>query len=396
MSAEVSGPVPEPARSDTPGEVVSSPEVRRGSARLDRRTKRLLPRLNPGDVAIIDHADLDRLAAEGLVAAGVSAVVNAACSTTGRYPNTGPLVLAEAGVTLIDDVGEAVFSELSEGDEVTIVESEVRRGETTVARGERLQLDDVRARLEELRRRMGEEIERFAENTLGYLRQEKHLLIDEPDLPEVPIDFHDRHVLIVVRGADYRADLAMLASIGYLSDVRPLLVAVDGGADALLESGYSPDLIVGDFDSVSEEALRSGATLVVHAYPDGHAPGADRLEELGLDYIRFPAAGTSEDIAMLLAFERGAELIVAVGTHTSMVDFLDKGRNGMASTFLVRLKVGAILVDAKGVSRLYRTPQVRKRDLVFMVAAALFTLVLVTMINEPMRLFLRSFWLTLR
>jgi uncharacterized membrane-anchored protein len=395
MSAEMAGPPPDPPRVE-PDAPTPPVEACVGAARLDRRTKHLLGRLKPGDVAIIDHADLDRLAAEGLVAAGVSAVVNAARSTTGRYPNTGPLVLAEAGVALVDDVGEAVFAQLKEGDEVTVVGGEVCREGTTVATGERLRREEVAARLDELRRRMGDEIERFAENTLGYLRQEKHLLIDEPDLPEVPIDFHGRHVLIVVRGADYRADLAMLASIGYLSDVRPLLVGVDGGADALLEAGYQPDLIVGDFDSVSEQALRSGATLVVHAYPGGRAPGADRLDEMGLEHIRFPAAGTSEDIAMLLAFERGAELIVAVGTHTSMVDFLDKGRNGMASTFLVRLKVGAILVDAKGVSRLYRTPQVRKRDLVLMIAAALFTLVLVTMINEPMRLFLRSFWLTLR
>jgi uncharacterized membrane-anchored protein len=177
--------------------------------------------------------------------------------------------------------------------------------------------------------------------------------------------------------------------------MKPVLIGVDGGADALLEAGSKPDVIIGDFDSVSDTALRCGASLVVHAYADGNAPGAARLDALGLPYTRFLAAGTSEDIAMLLAFEKGAELIVAVGTHNSMVEFLDKGRPGMASTFLVRMKVGPILVDAKGVSRLYRS-QVRKRDLLLMVVAALLVLVTITLISEPIRLFLRSSWLAWR
>ncbi len=367
-----------------------------GLVRLDTRTKRLLERIQPGEIALIDHADLDRIAAEGLVAAHVAAVVNVAPSMTGRYPNSGPLVLAAAGVTLIDAVDCDLFDAVEEGDELYVVGGRVLRGGAVLASGERLELDAILDRLDEIRRRMGDEIERFAENTVNYLRQEKHLLLDEPELPDLPLDFHGRQVLVVVRGADYREDLAMLATIGYVSDMRPLLVAVDGGADALLDAGLRPDLIVGDFDSVSEEALRCGAPLVLHAYPDGRAPGAARLDELGLGYVRFPAAGTSEDVALLLAFERGAELIVVVGSHSSMVDFLDKGRDGMASTFLVRQKVGSILVDAKGVSRLYRPPAVRKLDLVLMVVAALVTLLMVTAISEPMRLFLRSFWLTLR
>jgi uncharacterized membrane-anchored protein len=242
---------------------------------------------------------------------------------------------------------------------------------------------------------MGGELERFAQNTLEHLRLEQHLLLDSPDLPDVPVDFEGRQVLLVVRGTDYREDLAMLRSSGYLSDMKPVLIGVDGGADALLEAGSKPDVIIGDFDSVSDTALRCGASLVVHAYADGNAPGAARLDALGLPYTRFLAAGTSEDIAMLLAFEKGAELIVAVGTHNSMVEFLDKGRPGMASTFLVRMKVGPILVDAKGVSRLYRS-QVRKRDLLLMVVAALLVLVTITLISEPIRLFLRSSWLAWR
>ena len=371
------------------------PPIVSGTARLDRRTKNLIPRLRPGDIAVIDHTDLDRVAAEGLVEARVAAVVNVATSMTGRYPNVGPLVVAAAGIPLIDQADAAVFDNVQEGQWVSVTGGEVLLGGRTVSEGQRLDLSAVSERLEASRRTIGGELERFAQNTIEYLQLEQHLLLDEPDLPEVPVDFEGRQVLIVVRGTDYREDLAMLRSSGYLSDMRPILIGVDGGADALLEAGSKPDLIIGDFDSVSDTALRCGATLVVHAYADGNAPGAARLEALGLPYVRFLAAGTSEDIAMLLAFEKGAELIVAVGTHNSMVEFLDKGRPGMASTFLVRMKVGPILVDAKGVSRLYRS-QVRKRDLLLMVVAALLVLVTITLISEPIRLFLRSSWLAWR
>jgi uncharacterized membrane-anchored protein len=366
-----------------------------GIVRLDHRTKKLIPRLRPGDIAVIDHADLDRVAAEGLVQARVGAVVNVASSMTGRYPNVGPLVVTAAGIPLIDRADAAVFDRVQEGQWVSVAGDDVVLAGTTVSHGRRLDLSAVSERLETSRRTMGGELERFAQNTLEHLRLEQHLLLDSPDLPDVPVDFEGRQVLLVVRGTDYREDLAMLRSSGYLSDMKPVLIGVDGGADALLEAGSKPDVIIGDFDSVSDTALRCGASLVVHAYADGNAPGAARLDALGLPYTRFLAAGTSEDIAMLLAFEKGAELIVAVGTHNSMVEFLDKGRPGMASTFLVRMKVGPILVDAKGVSRLYRS-QVRKRDLLLMVVAALLVLVTITLISEPIRLFLRSSWLAWR
>jgi uncharacterized membrane-anchored protein len=304
-------------------------------------------------------------------------------------------VVTAAGIPLIDRADAAVFDRVQEGQWVSVAGDDVVLAGTTVSHGQRLDLSAVSERLETSRRTMGGELERFAQNTLEHLRLEQHLLLDSPDLPDVPVDFEGRQVLLVVRGTDYREDLAMLRSSGYLSDMKPVLIGVDGGADALLEAGSKPDVIIGDFDSVSDTALRCGASLVVHAYADGNAPGAARLDALGLPYTRFLAAGTSEDIAMLLAFEKGAELIVAVGTHNSMVEFLDKGRPGMASTFLVRMKVGPILVDAKGVSRLYRS-QVRKRDLLLMVVAALLVLVTITLISEPIRLFLRSSWLAWR
>jgi uncharacterized membrane-anchored protein len=365
-----------------------------GVARIDRRTKRLAQRLQPGDIAIIHHEDLDRVAAETLIDAGPVAVVNAAASISGRYPNLGPLLLCQAGIPLLDDVGPGVMDSLHEGSPVTVDGDRLLVGTELVATGTRQTLDTVDAAIDIARANMGPELERFAVNTVEYVHQEIELLTGDLDAPDLRVDMAGRQVLIVVRGIDYREDLSLLTQSGYLRDVRPVTIGVDGGADALLELGTVPDIIIGDFDSVSEAALRCGAQLIVHGYTDGRAPGAKRLADLGLDHTVFSAPGTSEDVAMLLAYQEGAELLVAVGTHNSMVEFLDKGRAGMASTFLVRMKVGGKLVDAKGVSRLYRS-SVRTSDLVWMILAAVFTLAVALMLSEPVRLVLRAFWRSL-
>jgi uncharacterized membrane-anchored protein len=365
-----------------------------GVARVDRRTKRLVKRLHPGEVAIINHEDLDRVAAETLVDAAPVAVVNAAASITGRYPNLGPLLLCQAGIPLVDDVGADVMDAIAEGAAVTVDGDRVLVGDDLVATGTRQTRATVDAAIDEARANMGPELERFVENTVEYVRQEIDLLSGTIELPDTQVAIAGRHVLIVVRGIDYKDDLSLLQQSGYLRGERPVLIGVDGGADALLEVGVVPDLIIGDFDSVSERALRCGAQLIVHGYVDGRAPGAKRLDDMGLPYTVFASAGTSEDIAMLLAYEKGAELMVAVGTHNSMVEFLDKGRPGMASTFLVRMKVGDRLVDAKGVSRLYQQ-SVRTRDLLWMILAAVFTLAVALMLSEPVRLVLRAFWRSL-
>ena len=366
-----------------------------GGARVDRRTKDLAKRLVPGEIAVIDHVDLDTVATESLIAAGVAAVVNAAPCISGRYPNAGPLLLPAAAIPVLDDVGSEVMAAVEDGAKVTIEGNDLLVDGTVVASGNRQDMDTFEVVLRHARSNMGDELQRFAENTLNYIQREGHLLIDEPDIPDIPVDFTDRHVLVVVRGVDYKRDLDLLRRSGYLKEQKPLLIGVDGGADALLDLGYTPDVIVGDMDSVSPRALKSGAALVVHAYADGRAPGAELLDEMGLDYHVFASTGTSEDIAMLVAFERGATLIVAVGTHSSMVDFLDKGRAGMASTFLVRMKVGPILVDAKGVNRLYDS-RVRKRDLIPLVIAAIFTLAIISYVSEPIRLVVRGLLLSVR
>jgi uncharacterized membrane-anchored protein len=363
-----------------------------GVARVDSRTKNLLRRVHTGEVAFIDHEDLDRVAAEGLVQARVGAVINASASISGRYPNVGPLLLAAAGIPLIDNAGTDVLHAVREGQLVRIDGDTVYVAGEVVAKGHLQSLQSLEEQYDAAKVTMGDELERFAENTLEFMRRERHVWIESPQLPDLAIDLRGRHVLIVVRGADHRNDLAHLR--GYVREMQPVLIGVDGGADALLEAGLTPDLIVGDFDSVTSAALTCGAQLVVHAYSDGTAPGAERLDQLGLDFITIEAAGTSEDIAMLLAYEKGAELLVAVGTHASMVDFLDKGRSGMASTFLVRMKVGTRLVDAKGVSQLYRG-RIRKRDMLFFLLAAMLAFVILVLVAFP-RVYIDSGWFILR
>ncbi|MDR2114285.1 MAG: thiamine pyrophosphokinase [Bifidobacteriaceae bacterium] len=328
-------------------------EVVVGIARVDRRTKHLTGRLKPGEIAVIDHAELDRVAAEALVAANPAAVLNAARSASDRFPNLGPEIIVNAGIPLLDHLGPGVLK-LKQGVEVRVDpgRGEVRQSGRLVASGDVQTESSVTEAQQRARDGLREEIAAFAANTMEYLERESDQFLDRQDIPEIRTDMRDRVALIVVRGYHYREDLNVLRS--FARERRPVIIGVDGGADAVLEAGLKPNLIVGDMDSVSDKALSSGAELVVHAYRDGRAPGAERLEKLGLEYTALPLAGTSEDVAMMIADDKGAELIVAVGTHMTLVEFLDKGRAGMASTFLTRLRVGSKLVDAKGVSRLYR------------------------------------------
>jgi uncharacterized membrane-anchored protein len=340
-------------------------------ARIDRRTKRLTKRLQSGEIAIIDHVDVDRVSAEALVACGVGAVVNVAAGISGRYPNLGPQILVEAGVPFVDNATQELFERIKDGDVVRVHEGVVYLDDDMAGKGDEQTTEAIEAAMAEARAGLTVQIEAFAINTMEYVRGEGKLLIDGVGVPEIRTNMEGRHVLIVVRGYHYKDDLATLRP--YIREYRPVLIGVDGGADALLEAGYLPDVIVGDFDSVSTKALSCGAELVVHAYRDGRAPGLERVRQIGREAVIFPATGTSEDIAMLLADDKGAELIVAVGTHGTLEEFLDKGRSGMASTFLTRLRIGSKLIDAKGVSRLYRS-RISTPQLLLLVMAALITM----------------------
>ncbi|MEO5610135.1 MAG: putative cytokinetic ring protein SteA [Ornithinibacter sp.] len=341
-----------------------------GPARVDPRTKDLTKRLKQGDIAVINHEDIDKVSAEALVACRPAAVVNAAASISGRYPNLGPEILVAAGIPLLDRVGEGVMT-LKDGTMVRLEGAELIGGDGPLAQGTLLDAASVQEAMTTAREGMSDQLEAFAQNTMDYLRKERDLLFDGVGVPDITTDLEGRHALIVVRGYHYKEDLDTLRP--YIREYKPILIGVDGGADALIEARHKPDLIVGDMDSVSDGALRCGAEIVVHAYRNGQAPGLERVRDLGVEPVVFPATGTSEDVAMLLADDKGASLIVAVGTHVTLVEFLDKGRAGMASTFLTRLRVGGKLVDAKGVNRLYRS-RISPASIVALIAVGLFAL----------------------
>ncbi|HEY5144171.1 MAG TPA: putative cytokinetic ring protein SteA [Solirubrobacteraceae bacterium] len=364
-----------------------------GPVRLGRKTKMLVKRLRPGEIAVIDHRNLDRVSAEDLIAVGAAAVLNCRVSSTGEYPNMGPLLLVQAGIPLVDLPDDRLFDELRDGDPVEL------RGGTVLARGVEIAAGEAHEpaevlRATELRRReIGGALRAFAQNTVEHMVDEQDLLSGKIELPRFDTDFRDRPALIVVRGVDHQADLQALRP--FIRDVHPVLVGVDGGANALLEAGFDPDMIVGDMDSASEATLRCGAELVVHAYPDGRAPGRELLEQLGLAHKVVPAPGTSQDIAMLIANEKGASLIVSVGSQFNLVEFLDKNRRGMSSTFLTRLRLGEKIVDAKGVSRLYRpAPGVAPVALVLVVG--LIALIAVILATPALRDVADLLWLKLR
>lgn len=352
----------------------------------DGRTKKLTPRLRAGDIALINHSDLDTMAARGLIDAGVIAVVNASESISGKYPNRGPLLLAEANIPVLDGIGQKAFDKITDGTRGNLVVDTLRLEDGSCVSGTLLTKQLIQEKMEAAKSNLGAELDLFAENTLAYIRKEKDLLFDPLEIPPLKTNLSGRHALIVVRGEGYKEDLASILLTDYIADVMPVLIAVDGGADALLESNLVPDIIVGDMDSVSDDALKSGAELIVHAYKQGDsrgAPGLQRLQSLQLNPFVLHSAGTSEDVAMLMAEEMGARLIVAVGTHFSLEEFLDKGRAGMASTFLTRLRIGSKLVDAKGLARIRETRK-KHTNLITLFVLSIFAPLIATLFFSPL------------
>ncbi len=391
-----------PAGAPGAGEEITPARTVSGPVRPGRRTKLLVKHLLRGDIALIDHLDIDRVSAEELIMADTAAVLNCRQSSGGTYPNLGPQLLVEAGILLVDLPDDRLFGVLSDGDPLVLragqtadgrAGAEVYRKGELLARGDVLDLERVCAETEARRLEVGEALERFAHNTIEHMREERELLAGRIALPRFATDFRDRSTLVVVRGVGHQRDLRALRP--FIRGERPVIVAVDGGADALLEEGLTPSMIVGDMDSAGEAALRCGAELVVHSYPDGRAPGRHRLEELGLPFKLVPAPGTSQDVAMLIAAEKGARLIVSVGSQFNLVDFLDRNRKGMSSTFLTRLRIGEILVDAKGVSRLYQ-PRPGLTPLLVVIAAGMIALIAVVWLTPALRDVAELLWLRLQ
>ncbi|HHY04454.1 MAG TPA: hypothetical protein GX534_04635 [Thermoanaerobacterales bacterium] len=355
-------------------------------AKVDFKTKNLVKRLNPGDIAVICHEDLDEVGASSLVAKKVKAVINARKSITGKYPNLGPEIILDANILLIDNVGEHIM-QLEENTTITITDDgKIYSGDVLIAEGQVFTKEILENEMEKARQNIEKALDDFIDNTLEYAKREKYFIMGGVDIPQTDTCFEGKHVLIVVRGNNFKEDLAVMKT--YIDEMKPVLVGVDGGADALMEFGYKPDVVIGDMDSVSDEALKRCDEIIVHAYPDGRAPGLARIKQMGLSAKKFVAPGTSEDIAMLLAYEKGADLIVAVGSHSNMIDFLEKGRKGMASTFLVRLKVGSILIDAKGASKLYNQ-KLKPHYILGILVAALVPITMILMTSPPMQYLLK-------
>lgn len=362
-----------------------------GRCRVDPRTKDLVQRILPNEIAVVNHIDLDEIAAESLLRKRIKALVNAAPSLSGRYPALGTAKLLSSGIPIIDMVDPKIM-ELEEGTVVEITDNKIRTPQQ-VFTGRRLDKQKLSRELALAEKNFEFQLESFALNTFDYALKEMTSIFSPLALPPLKLSMKGKHVLIVVRGRDYKEDLQAIAP--YIKETQPVLMGVDGGADALIEEGYRPDIILGDMDSVSDKALKLAKEIIVHAYPDGLAPGAERIEKLHLSYHKLPAPGTSEDVAMLLAYESGAELIVALGTHTNPVDFLNKGREGMASTFLVRLKVGTVLVDAKGVNKLYRQ-KLKGTYVAKLIAAALLPVTVIALIHPGLYQIIRLLWIRIR
>jgi uncharacterized membrane-anchored protein len=349
---------------------------------VGRNTKQLLREVTPKQILVLDHQDLDEMAAMGIIDSKAAAVINTAPSMSGQYPTKGPLLLLEAGIPLFD-VDSEYYSFFENGMRIWIKdriyfsdEQRLSVEYTYFSWGRWTSLNEV------AEKNVNGQLSKFIDNTLQYAQKEKEFVIRPLTIPPLLTRIQGKHVVVVVRGSGYKNDL--LALQDYIEDYRPILIGVDGGADALLEYGYTPDIIIGDMDSITDHALMQGKEIIVHAYPDGRAPGMKRIETLGLKALTLVSYGTSEDIAMLLAFEQKAELIVTLGTHTHMIDFLEKGRKGMSSTILVKMKIGGKLVDAKGVSKLYHRPM-RWRNLWVVPAAALFPLMMLGLIHPGIR-----------
>jgi len=342
---------------------------------------------------LIDHKDIDELAGDLLVQKKVRAVININSSITGRYPNVGPKTLVESGIYLIDQVNEGIWEKIYDGDEIVISGNNIYKHKELAGTGEVLDLNIIKDKLSFSCKNLENELDRFVQNTLDYALKEKELITGKLKIPKINTEISGKHVLVVVRGQNYKEDLKTILS--YIQEVKPVIIGVDGGADAVREFGLKPHIIIGDMDSVNDETLKTGAEIIVHAYPDGRAPGMERIEKLGLKAKVFSAPGTSEDIAMLLAYEKQTELIVAIGTHSNMIDFLEKGRKGMASTFLVRLKVGNKLVDAKGVNQLYQS-KLNTSLVVGLFLAAFIPILVLILFSPRIQYIIHLFFLKLR
>ncbi|UAK36041.1 thiamine pyrophosphokinase [Nocardia asteroides] len=329
-----------------------------GTARVDRNTRRLLGRVGPGDIVILDEMDLDRMTADRLVEARVGAVINTSPSISGRYPNLGPEALVANGILLLDTVSSDAFKKIKDGVKVRVVDGVVyadkliKKEPEVLVEGIELTRSAIAERMIEARNGLADHLEAFAGNTIEFIRTESALLIDGFGVPELNLVMKHRHVVVVADGPDHAEDLQRLKP--FIKEYAPILIGVGRGADTLRRRGYRPDVIVGDPDEITSATMKCGAEVILPADTDGHAKGLERIQDLGIGATTFPSSGSAADLALLLADHHGAALIVTAGAPASLDDFFDRGRrDSNPATFLTRLKVGTKLMDAKAVATLY-------------------------------------------
>jgi uncharacterized membrane-anchored protein len=364
-----------------------------GVARVDRRTGDLLRRVGPGDIVVFNQLDLDRRTADALVAAEVAGVVNAAQSISGRFPNLGPEILLSAGIPLIDNVGVAVLHDIKEGARLRLYDGTVYSGERELVKGHEQTPESVADQMIEAKAGMSAQLEAFSANTIEFLRRERTMILDGVGVPDLYVPLKGREVLVVAPSHDHKEELRRLRR--YIREHRPVLIGVESGADTLRAAGYKPQIIVGDPDGIRTETLLCGAEVVVPADTDGHAPGLERVQDLGIGAVTFPASGNAEDLALILADTHGASLVVTVGSQATLAEFLDRGRTGSnPSTFLTRLKLGSRLVDGRAVATLHRArvPTVAVFLLILAVAAAIVAAVAVSDTGQTYLHWLTSEW----
>ncbi|MFB8278073.1 putative cytokinetic ring protein SteA [Nocardia colli] len=357
-----------------------------GIARVDRNTRRLLKRVGPGDVVVLDEMDLDRLTADRLVEAGVVAVINTSPSISGRYPNLGPEVLVANNILLLDTVSSDAFSKIKDGIKVRIDEGVVyadkviKKEPEVLVKGIELTDSDIAERMIEARNGLADHLEAFAGNTIEFIRTESALLIDGIGVPELELSMKHRHVIVVADGPDHAEDLKRLKP--FIKEYVPIMVGVGRGADTLMKQGYRPDLIVGDPDEITSATLKCGAEVILPADTDGHAKGLERIQDLGIGATTFPSTGAPADLALLLAHHHGASLIVTAGAAATLDDFFDRSRReSNPATFLTRLKLGTKLMDAKAVATLYRN-RVSGIGIALVVLAALIAVIVVLLASN--------------
>lgn len=311
-------------------------------------------RMSEGDIALVDSADMTRRQAEALLAHRPSAVINLSRFSTGAMPNYGPHLLLDANVTLLEATGGD--GALRDGKKVRLGEDgSITVGKKPAGTAVPITRGDLDATFAEAQRNLVEQMEAYFGNTIEFVHAEAPLLIDGLGAPDLGESMAERKVVVVSPCPDLRDRLKGIKN--FMSEFTPVIVGVGQASDVLVELGFEPDYIVGDPTDVASESLRSGARVILPAEPDGFAPGLERIQDLGVGAMTFPAATESPtDLAILLAVFHDAEMIVTVGQVVELDQIFAAPESTPPEALLTRMKAGRKLVDSTVVEQLYAVP----------------------------------------